>query len=84
MRIAGVRASTIGGVRAIAALFGASSPTTTWSIVMSMNASAEASPIPAISAASPSSGSSASWNAGSPSAPRPSEQIVMPSWHADR
>jgi hypothetical protein len=79
-----VRTSTIGGVRAIAALFGASSPTTTCSVVMSANESADAIPMPAICAASPSSGSSAAWNAGSPTAPRPREQIVIPSWHADR
>jgi hypothetical protein len=55
-----VRASTIGDVRAIAALLGASSPTTTCSVVMSANDSADAIPMPAISAASPRIGSSRS------------------------
>ena len=80
----GATTKTIRSVREIARLFGASSPTTTCSSVMSPKASALATPMPAISAPSPKIGSRMWWKAGSPSAPRPRLEIVMPSWHAAR
>ncbi len=48
------------------------------------NEIALATPMPTTAAPSPSTGSSRWWKAGSPSAPRPRLEIVMPSWHAAR
>ncbi len=80
----GATKSATGWVREMARLFGASSPTTTCSSVMIPNETALARPIPATLALSPSSGSRRWWKAGSPSAPRPRLEIVMPSWQAAR
>ena len=76
--------SAIGPVRAMAALLGASSPSTTWATVMMRKARAETTPIPATVVASPKTGSSRSWKAGSPAAPRPRDETVIPSWQAER
>ncbi len=80
----GASARSTGAVREIARLLGASSPTTTCSVVLSRNASAAASPKPPIVAASPSSGSRRPWKAGTPIAPSPSDAAVIPSWQAER
>ena len=80
----GATASAVTVVRAIARLFGASSPNTTCSSVMIRKASAPASGMLAMWVSSPSRGSSRLWNARSPATPSPRLEIVMPSWHAAR
>ena len=80
----GATTNTTRSLRAIARLFGASSPTTTCRSVMIEKAIALATPMPTILALSPNTGSRMWWKAGSPSAPRPRLEIVMPSWHAAR
>ena len=51
---------------------------------MTEKAMIDASPKPTIFALSPSTGSIRSWKAGSPSAPRPRDERVIPSWQAER
>ncbi len=80
----GTSFSAIGTVAEIAKLFGVSSPSTTCRTVMTRKAMAEAIPMPMIREDSPMTGPRSSCTALSPTAPRPSEAIVMPSWQAAR
>ena len=83
-RASAARRSTTGSVREIAALLGASSPTTTCRTVMSAKASAPARrrrrpPRPPRTPVE-----KTWWKARSPATPRPREPSVMPSWQAAR